>query len=455
MWLWQMAFRLPDYIERYMPDCVTIDVASDGPDLLGSPEPSSKKFESREDCCKWCTRMLESGKIFGRRSTLNGVGHVLWDTFMVQKGNDPQLITLNFTSEEDFFNRCSEKVHSLDRFCEETTYATSTLDHVEVCLEGLAYALICHHREGSFHLTPQTVARCLHVANVVSLSCFLFCLRVGTFEDNEGSVIDKSRLMDHLSRLLEKWAWSKESCKRSFHQWAHHCTDSDSEKEEGMKLLYQWTLLPLSCVLVRVECEMDDASVSADQYAEISRLSKWGDELCDFLEEYRTLFKASDDTEFLCDDMYEHYSGTAELHLRLGNHKRATELLETLMLMLDGIRDDDLKITKWGKGEIAYLKPEPIETARKELNVSYLLVKSLIGHSGFPQGTEIVCNGVRVVTLDRHAIPTSIDSRISESHLQIVEEVRRRGLKIENHKQHQSAFNRQLYDIIALIGEER
>jgi len=366
-------------------------------------------------------------------------GPPLWDTFTSIKARpQPNLL---FKSEAELFKWCSEKVHSLGLSCEEIKFERSSGLYDELCREGLAEALTCHHRDGSFVLSPGTVARCLYIANVISLSCFLFCLRISPFQYEDGSVLDMSGLIDELSSLSDKWKWSGDSCKNMFRQWILYIEDAEF-KEEAIKLLYQWTLLPLSCVLVSVECEMDAASVGDDQYEETCRVIKWADELCNFLENYRTLFQLSDDTEFLYEDICTHYLRTAGLHLILGNHKRATKLLETLKGMLEEIEDNDLMVTRWGKGKIAYLKPEPIEILVTKLKVSNLLMESFNRQGSYYKDSS--------------------KSSESDSFVYVKEiqnEVRDRGLDFDKFTSERgwikSSFDRQLYDILDLITEER
>jgi hypothetical protein len=291
---------------------------------------------------------------------------VVWDTFNAGKPYSP----LSYKREEDFFEWCVGKAHSLDRSCMETRFEESSLDH-----EGLANALRCDHRGGSFAITPEAVARCHHVANVISVSCFLFCLRIGTFEDKDGSVVDKSSLIDHLASLVDKWKWSGEKCRSAFDQWIDYSQDVDSEMlEEALKLLYQWTLPFLSPTFVNVEYVIMRASVANDEYAEVDCASKWGDELCDFLEEYRNLFRVSGDAEFFYDEMYHFHRQVAELHLILGKHERAKKLLVALNDMLGDVDNGHLMdVTDWRNCKnIAYIKPNPIALLDRKINVLIL-----------------------------------------------------------------------------------
>jgi hypothetical protein len=392
---------------------------------MASPQADLNQCTSLLEACSLSTSVRENVNTRPTRRVV--YGPPLWDTLTSVKARpQPDLL---FKSEAELFKWCSENVHSLDLSCEETKFERPSGMYDELRREGLAEALTCHHRDGSFDLSPGTVARCLYIANVISLSCFLFCLRISPFQYEDRSVLDMSGLTDELSSLFDKWKWGGDSCENIFRQWILYIEDAEF-KEEAIKLLYQWTLLPLSYVLVSVECEMDGASVGDDQYEEACRVIKWADELCNFLEKYRTLFQHSDDTEFLYEDICTHHLRAAKLHLILGNHKRATELLETLKGMLEEIEENDLMVTRWGKGKIAYLEPEPIEILATKGEISNLLVTSKSSES------------------------------YSFVHLkQIENEVRDRGLDFDKFTSERgwikSPFDRQLYDIIDLIGKER
>lgn len=377
-----------------------------------------------EDQSKWITKMVESGKVNDRRFTRNAGGPYLWNTFILVKGS-PRLST-NFESEQDLFKWCSETVESFDH---------NVCQDVKLWLEASPTAMICHHREGLFDLTLETVARCLHVANVVSVSCFLFCLNIGTFEDENGLVIDKSRLIRHLSRLLEKWSWLGENCTVTFDEWGDYISDiDDSSKEEALKLLYQWTLSPLETVLLIIEREILD--VPLHDYAKVEHVSKWGDDFCDFLEHYRSLFRTSDDTEFFYCEMFKLVPPTADLHLILGNHKRATILLEALKDMLVGVKDNDLMVTELGYERIEYLKPKGIDACVRDVDFRLRELRN-------------VGDGYGVFKI----------VRLSESRkLQIEEEWHRGSDRVETHRQDYIGLiphGRQLETIIYLMENNR
>jgi hypothetical protein len=272
---------------------------------------------------------------------------------------------------KDLFKAYPETLHSLDRLCEETRVEGSGLAN-NFCLEGLAEAQTCFHKEGSFKLSPKAVALCVHISNVICLNSFLFSLRIEHLNRQEDiqSAIEMAGLTDELSRLSDKWKWSGDSCKDTFSDWGSFTSEGeDSEKTEAMKLLYQWTYPSLNPTFARVDCELDKAlgllqSKSFENFSEIECLMKWGDELCKFLEEYKTLFDTGD-TEFLYEDIFHFHTHMAQLHKIVGNKERSWELLQTIREMLDRIEDNDLMVTKGGK-RIAYLRPDPFDFITKK-----------------------------------------------------------------------------------------
>lgn len=308
-----------------------------------------------ENFQKWCAGMLESGKNVFRRFTKNAGGPKLYNTFVA----DCFTLSISFQSDQDLFDWCSETVHSFDR---KTKIEGSTQDYVQQFLEDSPAALICHHREGSFNLSPETVACCLRVAYAISVSCFLYCLRIGTFEDQNGSVLDKSDLMNALSKLLDKWQWGGDECKNTINDWITYIEQGadDSEKEEAMKLLYQWTRAPLVTVLGCVGRELFGASW--ENYDEVDRASERGDEVCHFLEDdYGGLFTSSDKVEFLYETKRRYFSGTATLLSKRGNRDRAVKLLGKLTKMFDDVKNRELLVTKYGHDTIEYFELDRIE----------------------------------------------------------------------------------------------
>lgn len=110
-------------------------------------------------------------------------------------------ISLNFDAKSDFFEWCHQTMHSFDRLACQTiqVQGSGARDFVDLWLKDSPAALIYHHREGSFDLTFKIVASCILVANVISVSCFLFYLRTRIFEGSDGSLIEKRRLMGGLA----------------------------------------------------------------------------------------------------------------------------------------------------------------------------------------------------------------------------------------------------------------
>lgn len=263
---------------------------------------------------------------------------------------------------------------SLGWFCEKTQLEGSRSGGDEfstACIEG---ALKCLHRDDSslFGLDPEAEARCFHVAGVVSLNCLL--LLMGMYEQNKdsGAIAEHSDRSDELSSLSNKWKWSGAACKDVFNEWIRNVPGRE-DAEEIMKLLYQWTVVPIHAVLSRVERMLDDVNVCGDdEYTVGNHVSKWSDELCNFLKEYRTLFLASEVTEFLyCDKVYNFLRRTALLHSRMGNGNRTRVVLEMIKELLEGIGGEDpLMITAFDEGKIAYdVEPSQVTTLDRQIDV--------------------------------------------------------------------------------------
>lgn len=279
---------------------------------------------------------------------------------------------------EDWVNSWSAQLNALDRTCEETQPKAQYDGPFVIPLECLA----CVHRDGSFcNLSSETLVHCAHIASLICLNSLLLWLSIDLETKDPKSVISAcSDLKDEAFKLSDKWKCTGDYCCTMFNRWIHRIESLDSEKEEAMKLLFQWTLVPVIQVLVRVRAEMLAAS---DEHSGDTRVSRWGDELCEFLEVYRALFNASDDTEFLYDEsFYMTYRRTALIHRRLGHEKRATELLQRMEEIFDNISDDlmvadisgkridyhivDPHKLSWRKGEVrkllmnahVYIKPE-------------------------------------------------------------------------------------------------
>lgn len=271
---------------------------------------------------------------------------------------------------EDWVNWWSAQLKALDRTCEETKPKPQYYGAFVIPLECLA----CIHRDGSFcNLSSETLVRCAHIACIICLNSLLLWLSIDLENKDPKSVISTcSDLKDEVFRLSDKWKCSGDYCRAIFKRWIHLIESADSEKEEAMKLLFQWTLIPVIQVLVRVRAEMLAAS---DEHSEDTRVSKWGDELCEFLEEYRALL-ASDDTEFLYDEsFYMTYRRTALLHRRLGHEKRTTELLQRMENIFDNISDDLMVADISGK-RIEYHEVDYHKLSHRKGEVRTLLINA-------------------------------------------------------------------------------
>lgn len=175
-------------------------------------------------------------------------------------------------------------LHLLDRVCEETKFG---LADEPFSLEGLTEDLTCRRREGSFDLNPSTVALCVHLVNVICLSSFLIYLRIEE-EDGDAAVEMPPVLSSERLRQSDKWKlWGGESCKNTLKKWKSFASGADCEKNEVMRLLYHWTYPSLHRTFSSRNCELE--KVSQSQGSEIERLIECGDELCHFLDAYKSV----------------------------------------------------------------------------------------------------------------------------------------------------------------------
>lgn len=261
---------------------------------------------------------------------------------------------------ENLFQWYGESLHSIGQECERSKFGgsgwTTLLD-----LEDLETNLICHHRPGvSFDslISREAIALCVHVSRVIFFKCFLLSSGIA-LEKYAGSVSEMSGLTDRIASLSDKWKlWSRtddSSCESKcvYPVWSENLAVAD--KEDAMKFLYQMTLGPLTRVTGTFKREMAKYG-GGDLNAE-TRHAKWGDELSQFLQEYG-MFNESADTEFLChDELTDWHCRTAEIHMRLGNRERATELLRTAKEKLDGIEAKDIMVTKRGAHQLIVYQP--------------------------------------------------------------------------------------------------
>ncbi|CAM6035382.1 unnamed protein product [Sphagnum compactum] len=290
-------------------------------------------------------------------------GPLLWGTIFTSLDEKRHLEC------EDWVKWWSAKLKALDQTCEETK--PKTHGHFVIPLESLT----CTHKDGSFcNLSSETLVHCAHIACIICLNSLLLWLSIDLQNKDPKSVISTcSDLKDEVSRLSDKWKCGGDYCRAMFNQWICYIANVDSEKEEAMKLMFQWTLVPVIQVLAKVRAEMLGAN---DEHAEDTRVSKWGDELCNFLEEYRVLFNASDNTEFLFNaSFYLVYRRTALLHRQLGHEKRTTQLLQKMEKMLDDIPDDLMVANISGK-HIEYHEVDGHKLFHMKKEVQKLLINA-------------------------------------------------------------------------------
>lgn len=234
---------------------------------------------------------------------------------------------------------------SLSKLCEETESKDFYLLSDGFSRVSLEEALICLHKEQSDFkgLSDRAIALCLHVASVVFLNSVLLGMRVYASEHNT-----KYNLSKELGDIYQKWKWGGGCWNRMVNtKWLKFVqVAADEEKEEAMKLLYQWTRYPLLFVVPRVKKVIDGITQLGGDAAYVARVSRWGDELCSFLEHCRALFKPSNHTEFLYFELPDMYKRTALLHMSIGDNKVAAQLLEAQLRMVEGIGDSEGKL-RW------------------------------------------------------------------------------------------------------------
>lgn len=227
---------------------------------------------------------------------------------------------------------CGWYVYSVSKLCEETESQILDLSS-GFSRVGLEEVLTCsHNKQSNFEgLSDRVVTLCLHIACIVFLNCFFMAMRFKVSNTNWS-------LPNELADIYQKWKWGSGCWNKLVNtQWLKYVQVADDhEKEEAMKLLYQWTRYPLQFVVTVVRTEMDGLTQFGDEaFAESERVSKWGDELCSFLEHYRVLFKLSNHTEFLYFELPDLYKRTTLLHMSIGDNKVAAQLLEARLRMVE------------------------------------------------------------------------------------------------------------------------